>query len=196
MINYGLKNDIRFLICSLNLIASILIYIVIDYFALSKISSNEQFELIINALKSLISIGLIFFILSFLFNRLLIKICNILYIDKKFHVVLKTNYKDQEIVGQLHIKIRFFKASIKLTTEKTNSTVESIYIDNEDRMDTIITYTYINDGNCSNKLNMHRGTCVIKMCKKSFIEGFYYNSPQRKTHGTINLIEENGECTQ
>ena len=78
MINYGLKNDIRFLICSLNLIASILIYIVIDYFALSKISSNEQFELIINALKSLISIGLIFFILSFLFNRLLIKICNIL----------------------------------------------------------------------------------------------------------------------
>lgn len=184
MKTYGLTKDWRTKLYITVFFISVIIYVLLDHFLLSKILVSDTFVFLVRALLSLISFSGI--------NAIFLFIINLIYTKKsklngKYDVKLISSHKDMVVSGQLQIKINLFKAKVILKVSTSYSESCTVFIDNEDRDRLIITYTYCNDGNVcgGNKLSRHKGTSLLVFENGVFSEGEYYTDGHRKTYGTI-----------
>ena len=184
MKTYGLTKDFRMKLYAIVLEISILLYLFLDYFVLSKIDVSETWTLLARLLLSLISFSGIATIILWLINVIYIKTNKI---NGLYCVKIKSSYQDKTCFGTLQIKISLFKAKIVLKTGTSESMSVTIFIDNSDGDKTIITYTYLNGGNGlgKNKLSMHYGTAMLEFENKKFSKAKYYTDEYRQTYGEI-----------
>lgn len=185
MTTYGLTKDNRHKFY----IGVILFSLLIEYVAytlwFNKIEVGEQWEFVVQLLLSLFSFSAI--------ASFIIKIVDVLYIkfnkiNGVYDIAIESSYKGKTVIdAKLEIKVGLRKAKIELRTATSRSNSKTVFIDNQDKDNYRIVYTYHNDGNCynGNKLVKHEGTCVLTFRHKRFVEGYYYNGGERRTYGTL-----------
>jgi hypothetical protein len=184
MKTYGLTKDWRTKLYIRVFAISVIIYVLLDHFLLSKIVVLDKFVFLVRALVSLISFSGI--------NAIFLFIINLIYTKKsklngKYDIQLVSSHKETVVNGQLQIKINLYQAKIIFKGKTSHSESCTVFIDNEDTDRLIITYTYCNDGNVcgGNKLSRHKGTSLLVFENGTFSEGEYYTDGHRKTHGII-----------
>lgn len=185
MTTYGLTKDNR----SKYYVWIVLVSLLLEYGAytlwFSKIKVGEQWEFVVQLLLSLCSFSVI--------ATLIITIVDVLYtklnkINGVYDVKIESSYKGKTVIdAKLEIKVGLRKAKIELRTATSKSSSKTVFIDNQDKDNYQIVYTYHNAGNCynGNKLAKHEGTSVLTFNKKELKEGFYYNGAERRTYGTF-----------
>lgn len=185
MTTYGLTRDNRNKIY----IGIVLFSLLIEYVAytlwFSKIKVGEQWEFIVQLVLSLGSFSLIASFIIFLADVLYKKFNKI---NGIYDIAIESSYKGSTIINatlEITVGLRKAKIVLKTTTSKSNS--KTVFIDNQDKDNYQIIYTYHNDGNCynGNKLAKHEGTSILTFNKKELKEGYYYNGAERRTYGTF-----------
>lgn len=194
MKTYGLTKDYRIKLYLAVFSISAIIYALIDYYGISRMNIPDTFDLLVRMLLSLVSFSSI--------NTIILFLINTIYKRKNgfngtYKVAIKSSHKEKVIIGELQVLIGISTAKITLKTDQSFSESKTVYIDNVDKGKTLLTYTYLNDGNCKEKkkLYMHYGTCVLSFENRKFVCGRYYNDENRKTFGSIILEGNDSESS-
>ena len=159
------------------------------------IINDEVINFVVNFILSFFSFSAFTSIILFFINILCLKKCKL---NGKYDIVIESSYNNKTIIdGKIEIKVGLWRAKIILKTQTSVSTSKTIFIDNTDKDNVKIIYTYFNSGNRANgnKLLKHDGTCEITFENGNFLVANYYNNClDRKTAGTIKLKEPINEC--
>ena len=169
MKTYGLTKDWRIALHISVFFISVISYLILDHFLLSKIIVSDTFVLLVRGLMSLVSFSGINTIFLFLINLIYEKKSKL---NGVYDIRLISSYKAKVVNGQLQVKINLFRAKVTLKTETSYSESHTVFIDNEDTGRLVITYTYGNDGNVcdGNKLSRHKGTSLLFFEKGVFFD--------------------------
>lgn len=185
MITYGLTKEYRYKLYMVLVVFSLLIEYTLYTFGISKIEAGEQWDFVVQLLLSMVSFSTIVSIMILLIDKLFLRFNKI---NGKYDIAISSSYNDNTTINAtLKVDVGLLKAKIALETSTSKSISKTVFIDNQDKDNCQIVYTYHNNGNCynGNELAKHEGTCILTFNKKELIEGYYYNGAERKTHGTF-----------
>lgn len=190
MTTYGLTRDYRYKFYMFIVLFSLFLEYVTYTLWFSKIKVGEQWVFIVQLLLSFISFSTIASVLLLVTDKLYSKLNRI---NGRYNIKIESSYKGSTIIdATLEIKVGLRKAKIVLKTSTSESNSKTIFIDNQDKDNYKIIYTYHNDGNCfkGKKLVQHDGTCILTFKNKELKDGYYYNGAERKTYGKYLIIRE------
>ena len=187
MKTYAYTKDWRIKLYIAVLSISVIIYVLIDYFLLSKISVRAEFAILVKLSLSIVSVSGINAGLLWIIGAICTKTNKL---NGVYRVQLTSNYNEKTIEGTMTIKIGLQRAKVILKTGTSESQSETVFIENDDKDRIVITYTYRNEGNHheKNKLAMHNGTGMLTFENGTFVDGKYYNDEHRRTFGKITQI--------
>ena len=190
---YSVTNDKRNNVeCSLYLI-SCLICCVIEIFVFSKITfANESLQtiwIIFQCAFSLSPVAIVA-LLKWIASKFLLKIVKIENLSGIYKVCIESNYKGKTTFeATIQIKQTFDNININFSTDKSSSRAINAQLDNSG-IYTKLYYTYINEGDATDKKNKtHVGTCTLTFINKRIEGNYYNNSRDRQTYGSIKSIK-------
>ncbi len=159
---------------------------------LSSITGWEAFT------KGSVSVGVLYFLLHWLFNKYgwKISLVDIPDLNGKWHVDGRTLDEAGNSIhdwsAKLHIEQNWKQISIHIKTDKSQSDsyTATLLKRNAVRGGWVMSYSYKNEPNLDqiHELNSHKGFCEIEFEKDLLsAEGTYFNSGGRKTYGLMSL---------
>jgi hypothetical protein len=188
--NYSITNDKRHKIYMGILIASVIVFILLEAILfnwLESIINNQTIKILLILSKTPVSIFGVYYLLRHILKEKLFKLCEIDDVSGKYDGKLKSNFENKEIIASIKIEHKLDKINLVAITNESASKITSISLDKINGSTKLI-YTYINEGGSTNENNKtHEGTAVIEICEGKLNGHYYNNGRDRKTFGSIEM---------